>query len=285
MAQTNDSFGNYFLGNYISGDAFSYASILSCLQSSLGSSARATLTTGRIDWRPNITEETLTSAVAGSGYGYTNVSGGGNAVSTNARSAFSFSSSGDTVAIFGISGQSGYTGIPNLTSAWTIWAVSNERSFNLFAKNGAATFFFSQGFLLNNSLTFPYNAYYLAGNSAYIQGYTANNSGAVAVLQTYGSIANYAHNKLNGSATFSEVELSVRNASSATYGYAPNLFLWKQDNGEATQAIGDIVKLNLANATGYYAGRGNILCMVVCKLGNATNTDAGGDYLLMPIKY
>ena len=307
MLITQDSFGNTFAGNFVSGHLWDPNTLLTVLRTALGSNDRANINfqdknNFRIDWRPNIPEETLTGEIAIPLH--QNIIGNfSSSVTANARMGFSH-------AINIVSGIRSTllldTDVYNNTEAnvaspgfltGEYWAVATKSSLSYFVYSTPLNYLFiSIGVLKNSNLTYPMNRYgfYVArsSNEVFINNHNLvaitnaiNSNLGVVDIKTNGSIANYAHIKLSDStATNSEVELYLRRSSNnVPLGYVPNVFKWKVDGGELAPTIGDVVRLNMANATGDYAGQGNIFCKVVGNLGNTSNTDLTGDYLLMRI--
>jgi hypothetical protein len=298
MAITNDAFGNYYMGNFIVGDLVNWTDVLSCFRQALGSNDRANLNIdnvnqvridARIDWRPNLVAETLQQTIPAPSLSFINLAFGGDTLAANSRIAFAYSPSNSHTIFPGgggdnVIGYSSHINMPiNIISTDAMWVVANKQNISYFIyRNSSNYHFFSQGFLLNSSLTFPQNAYSVVVNN--ITGYYSYQARGFAgtVVKTMhetGVKANYNHIKLSdGLPTQSGVELYLRDASTdIPYGYVPNVFKWKADGGEVALAIGDVVRLNMANATGEYAGQGNIFCKVVGRIGS------NGDYLLMKI--
>lgn len=306
MPITSDAFGNFYTGNYIVGDIVNWTEVLSCFRQALGSNDRANLNTSalnlsRIDWRPNLLAETLTGVIAPSTVPFMsdNPNSGGAGVftlSANSRMAFSYSVGGNRHSMFpggGIINQISYpSGDPiDINSTDAMWVVANKQSISYFIyRNSSNYYFFSQGFLLNSPLPFPQNAYsVVVTNNNTIYRYQARGFAGTVVktMHETGVKANYNHIKLsNGLPTQSEVELYLRDASTdIPYGYVPNVFKWKVDGEEVALAIGDVVRLNMVNATGEYAGQGNIFCKVVGRIDGTppSSLNLTGDYLLMKI--
>lgn len=293
MTINNDAFGNYYVGNYISPDQFgevvSGTNLISLIRTVLGSNDRAFYNSNGVNfvisWRPNLPSETLTGAITSS------PSAGSNpTLPVNSRMLLSYSTSSTHIyakTTVGAS-QTFFYNLSSLGSTDKIWATANATSISIYLQVGATPnhVFLSQGVLQNSSLSYPENLYslYLNKQGSSIWGARGDAYTSVSnIIHSFGANANYAHNKLSdGTPTTSEVELYVRDATTNNpYGFIPNVFKWKVDGSEAAPTLGDTVRLNLANATGYYAGQGIIYCKVVGRLGNATETDGGGDYILM----
>lgn len=311
MLITQDSFGNTFAGNFVSGHLWDPNTLLTVLRTALGSNDRANINfqdknNFRIDWRPNIPEETLTGEIAipprrdiGNFMVYSNT------ITANARMGFSHAvvlrnwqdNQGTVILDTDVYNTTGINVASPGFLAGEYWAVATKSSLSYFVYSTPLNYLFiSIGVLKNSNLTYPMNRYgfYAArsnnelnvnGNSLVALTNAINSNLGVVDIKTNGSIANYAHTKLSdGTATNSEVELYLRRSSNnVPLGYVPNVFKWKVNGSELAPAIGDIVRLNMANATGDYAGQGNIFCKVVGSLGNTSNTDVTGDYLLMRI--
>jgi hypothetical protein len=294
MAITNDAFGNYYMGNFIVGDLVNWTDVLSCFRQALGSNDRANLNIDnvnqvRIDWRPNLVAETLQQTIPAPSLSFINLAFGGDTLAANSRIAFAYSPNNSHTIFPGGGGANviGYSrfinNVMNIISTDAMWVVANKQNISYFIyRNSSNYYFFSQGFLLNSSLTFPQNAYsVVVTNIPNFYSYQARGFAGTVVktMHETGVKANYNHIKLSdGLPTQSGVELYLRDASTdIPYGYVPNVFKWKADGGEVALAIGDVVRLNMANATGEYAGQGNIFCKVVSKIGG------NGDYLLMKI--
>jgi hypothetical protein len=309
MTITNDAFGNYYIGNYVAGTSLDWTTVLNCLRQALGSDDRANLasselSSARIDWRPNIPEETLTGVIpvssesrlwTGNQAAFTLVS--------NSRISFSYAAQANgyasTLFLTGVDNlfQNAHTQLtPNNTDSF--WMVANNRSLSYFIyKNENAYYFYTSGFLLNSGLAFPQNAYafyisrngdafdpVIGGNAQSYEVHARGFTGSLRTLHTSTAKANYNHNRLSdGAATTAEVEFYLRDAATdIPYGYIPNVFKWKVDGTEEAVAIGSTVRLNVSNAIGYYAGQGSIFCKVVGRLGNTRNSfDPNGDYILM----
>jgi hypothetical protein len=306
MAITNDAFGNYYIGNFITGDLVDWTEVLSCFRQALGSDDRANIngTTNinitRIDWRPNLIEETLTGVIeipgANSINTNPNLGVSGYTLTANSRQAFAYNNTvsnnlaGTTflnqVAFAnGTSNQVATTSRISFLSTDSIWLVASKQNISFFVYRNPTTFyFFSSGFLLYSGLSYPDNAYTIItlNNQIISKGFS---SSSLKSIHTFGTKANHDHTKLSdGLTTQSETELYLRDASTdIPYGYVPNIFKWKVDGNEEVKAIGDVVRLNMANAAGEYTGQGNMFCKVVGRLGSTSNTDLTGDYLLMKI--
>lgn len=304
MPITNDTFGNYYMGNFIGGNLVDWIEVLSCLRQALGSNDRANLNMldinrARIDWRPNLVTETLTGVIGVPSSPFISHMDGFQLIN-NSRIGFAYSA-GDLKnhSLFPGGGSvNAISYLPailfNINPTDTIWVVANKQSISFFIyRSPSFHYFFSQGFLLNSSLAFPQNAYSVLatynGNSNSVPSYIYQARGfagtVVKTMHETGIKANYNHTKLSdGLPTQSEVELYLRDASNdVPYGYVPNIFKWKVDGNEVAPAIGDTVRLNMANATGEYAGHGNIFCKVVGRSGAVVDTDLTGDYILMRV--
>ena len=298
MAITNDAFGNFYMGNFIVGDLVNWTDVLSCFRQALGSNDRANLNISnvneaRIEWRPNLISETLIGVIAIPSYPSIAIN---TPLSTelkpNSRISFAYTNSQSFGhSLFPNGGTTNIVLCPNfsmvINSTDAMWVVANKQSISYFIyRNQSNYHFFSQGFLLNSSLSFPQNAYsvFASNNSSYTYQARGFAGTVVKTMHETGVKANYNHIKLsNGLSTQSEVELYLRDASTdIPYGYVPNVFKWKVDGEEVGLAIGDVVRLNMANATGEYAGQGNIFCKVVGRL-SPNGTNLTGDYLLMKI--
>ena len=306
MTINSDAFGNYYVGNYISGEAFDVSFINQVLTQALGSSDRFALSTTpndkwRIDWRPNIPEETLTGAIP-TGNSYIGSNLVEKTLNSNARLALSNTNVGSYYSLYegnipgqlkGISADS----LNSLTDVLYITANNSSISIFVYYSDIDKGLFFSQGLLNNSALSFPDNIYTLYNRSSDINTGTSSEkiisecfvSGQIKPNRVFGTIANYDHIKLSdGSPTTSEVELYLRDTvTNIPYGYIPNLFKWKVDGTEVYPNIGDTVRLNMSNAVGDYAGHGIIYCKVVGRLGLdstsnvADSKEVGGDYILM----
>ena len=298
MAITNDAFGNFYMGNFIVGDLVNWTDVLSCFRQALGSNDRANLNTSnvneaRIEWRPNLINETMIGVIAIPSYTSMAIN---TPLSTelkpNSRISFAYTNSQSFGhSLFPNGGTTNIVLCPNfsmvINSTDAMWVVANKQSISYFIyRNQSNYHFFSQGFLLNSSLSFPQNAYSVFASNYNSYTYQARGFAGTVVktMHETGIKANYNHIKLtNGLSTQSEVELYLRDASTdIPYGYVPNVFKWKVDGEEVGLAIGDVVRLNMANATGEYAGQGNIFCKVVGRL-SPNGTNLTGDYLLMKI--
>lgn len=298
MAITNDAFGNFYMGNFIVGDLVNWTDVLSCFRQALGSNDRANLNISnvneaRIEWRPNLINETMIGVIAIPSYTSIAIN---TPLSTelkpNSRISFAYTNSQSFGhSLFPNGGTTNIVLCPNfsmvINSTDAMWVVANKQSISYFIyRNQSNYHFFSQGFLLNSSLSFPQNAYsvFASNNSSYTYQARGFAGTVVKTMHETGVKANYNHIKLsNGLSTQSEVELYLRDASTdIPYGYVPNVFKWKVDGEEVGLAIGDVVRLNMANATGEYAGQGNIFCKVVGRL-SPNGTNLTGDYLLMKI--
>ena len=304
MTIFNDTFGNFYIGSYIAGNSLDWNEVVTCFRLALGSSERVNfksdnLSALRIDWRPNLVEETLTGEIPVPLQDRLSDGFAGYELSNNSRISLAYTKQNTYAnSLF-------KTGVANLfflasshpfiqlTNNDNFWMVANNRSISFFIyRNNSVSYFFSQGFLLNSNLLFPENSYALYNSrntsnynfECHAKGFAGS---LLKTLHTFGDKANYTHTKLsNNEVTTSEVELYLRDANTdIPYGYVPNIFKWKLDGNEIVPNIGDTVRLNLNNAIGYYEGQGNIFCKVVGQLGNTSNTvtDTGRDYILMRI--
>ena len=308
MPITNDTFGNYYMGNFIGGNLVDWTEVLSCFRQALGSDDRANLNKdnlnlARIDWRPNLVAETLTEVISPPShpfiFRYSYDLWRGTTLTNGSRLAFAYN--WHNHSFFPGGGEINAIPRPNSIelinpTTDTIWVVANKQSISFFIyRSPSFHYFYSQGFLLNSPLTFPQNAYTIVAsynglssyNSGPIYAYQARGFAGTVVktMHETGVKANYNHTKLSdGLPTQSEVELYLRDASNdVPYGYVPNIFKWKVDGNEVAPDIGDVVRLNMANATGEYAGHGNIFCIVVGRSGAVVDTDLTGDYILMRV--
>jgi len=305
MTIFNDAFGNHYIGNKIGTTPIDWAEILTCIRQALGSNDRANGAFGdnsntynfffRIDWRPNITQETLAGAIAASPQ-YIPIS-----VNTDTtRFVFQMGNGGAVNASAIIHGNlvRTYSSTPvmnpSTNSQVICWMVANNSSFSIFIfKNANNYYFFSNGVLSNSDFAFPLNSYCFYTGKASDGFFNASSqnqclAGTLVdnlLVATTGTIANYAHTKTNGTATQSEVELYLRRPTLNTVplGYIPNVFKWKVDGTEPAPQLGDIVSLNMANATSAYKNHGVIHCVVVGRLGNTNAQDLTGDYILMRV--
>lgn len=284
MTITTDNFGNYYLGNFVAGYSFTTADLLSLMRTALGSDDRANLngtTSFKIDWRPNIVEETLTGVI---------VIPSSNTVTTtltaNSRMSFgypAFVNSTPFVSAFLTGGghSLGQTFPVSIVNS-PFWAIANSTSVSFYVQD-SAKYFFSQGVLLNSPLPFPQNLYSISIYNARINSKVSTDF--IKSVHTFTNKANYAHTKASDStATQSEVELYLRDFDTdIPYGYIPNVFKWKVDGDEVAPVVGDVVRLNMSAATGNYVGQGTIFTKVVGRLGSTNNADGAGDYLLMKV--
>jgi len=301
MTINSDAFGNYYLGNYIAGQQLGsltgtvYEELQTFHRTALGSDDRASWYSNvasniSIAWRPNIPEETLTGVITNTENPGTNPT-----LPANTRMMLFYTTSGASIhakTLIG-NGQTFSTNPTSLTSSVPIWATANSKSISLFMAVGGTApnyndyYFLSQGVLENSVLSYPENLYsfYLRVNTYGNADRSRGNvySSVVHTVHGFGANANYDHIKLSdGTPTTSEVEFYLRDSiTNNPYGFIPNVFKWKLDGSEVAPNLGDTVRLNLANATGYYAGQGIIYCKVVGRLGNNSETDEGGDYILM----
>jgi hypothetical protein len=304
MTIFNDAFGNYYIGSKFGTTPINWAEILTCIRQALGSNDRAngSFFDGsfffRIDWRPNIAQETLAGTITTPGF-----NSWPNAVNPNTtRFIFQIGdgvSNGpfNTSVIIheNLSRVYGSTAVMNPSTTQIIcWMVANNSSFSIFIfKNALNYYFFSNGVLSNSDFAFPLNSYcFYTGRAS--EGFSNSllqnqcSAGTLVdnlLVATTGAIANYAHTKTNGTATQSEVELYLRRPTLNTVplGYIPNVFKWKVDGTEPVPQLGDIVSLNMANATSAYKNHGVIHCVVVGRLGNTNALDLTGDYILMRV--
>lgn len=308
MPITNDTFGNYYMGNFIGGNLVDWTEVLNCFRQALGSNDRANLNTtpgnasqARIDWRPNLVTETLTGVISPPVHPFIAELGFWQSMTLTdgSRLGFSYMSNYQNHSFFPGGGEVNAIANPNnlasINSTDTIWVVANKQSISFFIyRSPSFHYFYSQGFLLNSPLNFPQNAYSivasyngLASNTGPIYAYQARGFAGTVVktMHETGVKANYNHTKLSdGLPTQSEVELYLRDVSTdIPYGYVPNVFKWKVNGGEIAPAIGDVVRLNMANATGEYAGHGNIFCKVVGRSGAVEDTALTEDYILMRV--
>jgi len=283
MSITTDNFGNYYLGNFVAGYSFTREDLLSLMRTALGSDDRANINGTfpfRIDWRPNIVEETLTGAIANPPF--SNVSA---ILAANSRMALGYPSSGSYSNAAFLTGLGGgvyfnYSSPVNKAS----WMIANSTSISFYIEvSSSVSYFFSQGVLLNSPLPFPQNLYYLSIYNGRINSKVSTDF--VKSVHTFTEKANYSHTRASDStATQSEVELYLRDSTTdIPYGYIPNVFKWKVDGAEVLPAFGEIVRLDMSAATTHYAAQNTILCKVVGRLGNASLTDSAGDYLLMKV--
>jgi hypothetical protein len=245
----------------------------------------------RIDWRPNIPQETLTGAIAVS--------------NTYPQQPFNLNTSRFSV-IYGredtnvslinngsiISHTTTIGRGDNSLNTTLLWAVANRQSISYFLfKSNTNYYFHSVGVLNNSNQVFPGNAYAFAIQSTpdFFGQYavSARTSFADNTVSVFGAIANYPHTNNNNIATQSETELYLRWVSnsdvSMAVGCIPNVFKWKVDGTETPLAIGSTVKLNMINQTPDFPSTGFIYCRVVGRLGNTSASDLTGDYILMRV--
>lgn len=299
MAIYNDNFGNFYIGNRYGTTLIDWTEVLSCIRQALGSNDRANAnihgnnTLAKIEWRPNTTQETLSGTIAVpslDNYGIGNKS--------TSRFGFYFERGSSVFAISVSANGPTHTfgGNPTMFNAGSAicWLTASAKNFSLFLFQNATNYsFFSNGLLSNSNFNFPLNSYCFQAGVAHTGYPTSLNQnqcrGGTLVdnllVQTTGAIANYSHTKKNGTGTQSEVEFYLRrpNPNTTPLGYIPNVFKWRVDGQEPAPQIGDIVSLNMANATTEYAGHGVIYCVVVGRLGNTSELDLTGDYLFMRV--
>lgn len=301
MAITQDAFGNTFAGNFASGDAWEPNTLLTTLRTALGSNDRANinrldLSNFRIDWRPNITDETRTGVIPSPSSKA--IESGAYTLAANSRFGFSFYDASDGnahSAIMLISNTidraDNNISSPTFPNDSIYWAVATDSSISFFVSSSPTNYsFISIGVLKDSDFSFPDNTYglhlyqYNITTGKQVQGNGINGS-LVVPIKTFSSVANYPHTKESDvSATTSEVELYLRRETdNFPLGYVPNVFKVKVDGSDPSITIGDTVRLNLVNATVYYTGQGNIFCKVVGRLGNTSENDMTGDYLFMRI--
>lgn len=292
----NDNFGNFYIGNRYGTTLMNWTEILSCIRQALGSNDRANASAVRIDWRPNVEAETLTGVIAQPNNDPPNSLG-----FSKTTSRFSFYIANETAAGLSEGKEEWqqlrtFNGKAILSSSLNrmCWLVANAKSFSLFLFNNQQNYyFFSNGLLSNSNFNFPLNSYCFQAGVAHT-GYSISvnqnqcRGGTLVdnlLVQATGAIANYSHTKKNGTGTQSEVEFYLRrpNPNTTPLGYIPNVFKWRVDGQEPAPQIGDIVSLNMANATTEYAGHGVIYCVVVGRLGNTSELDLIGDYVLMRV--
>ncbi len=297
MPITQDAFGNTFLGNYLLADSYTTSDFLDFLRTALGSNDRANSTTNsRFDWRPNIVEETLSGAIPTPPNGtITTSTANGYTLAANSRMAFQLNGSfllasgqSNVVPPYG-TGSGGFLG-----GGSSVLAVGTSRNFAAFIKNtGEPTrnYFVSQGVFLNSPLSYPNNRYHITSitDGTPSAGVRSRSYDGVATISMFasGAIANYAHTKLSdGQPTTNEVELYLRRQLDDNHlGFVPNVFKVKIEPPNTSVLIGDIVRLNMADAQSgsFYFGQGTIFCVVAGRLGNTSETDLTGDYLFMRI--
>lgn len=297
MTITNDAYGNYFIGNKDTTDLLNWDELLSCMRQALGSNDRAALfksghmgfnNYARIDWRPNIPQETLTGAIA--------VSNTYPQQPLNLNTS-RFSVIYDTVNTVHtslinngsiISHGTGARKIDNSSNATLLWAVANRQSISYFLFESNTNYYFhSVGVLNNSDQVFPGNAYAFAIHKWFNQyQVSARTSFADTFVSVFGTTANYPHTNNNNIATQSETELYLRwgsNNLTMPVGCIPNVFKWKVDGAETPLAIGSTVKVHMINQTPDFPSTGFIYCRVVGRLGNTSASDLTGDYILMRV--
>lgn len=300
MTITNDAYGNYFIGNKDTTDLLNWDELLSCMRQALGSNDRAALfksghmgfnNYARIDWRPNIPQETLTGAIAVSNtYPQQplnlNTSRFSVIYDTDNTVHTSLINNGSI-----ISHGTGARKINNSSNTTLLWAVANRQSISYFLfKSNTNYYFHSVGVLNNSDQVFPGNAYAFAIQSTpeWYNQYevSAKTSFADAFVSVFGTTANYPHTNNNNIATQSETELYLRwgsNNLTMPVGCIPNVFKWKVDGAETPLAIGSTVKVHMINQTPDFPSTGFIYCRVVGRLGNTSISDLTGDYILMRV--
>jgi len=308
MAITKDKRGNHYVGNSTSGSPWDVYELLKLIRTATGSDLRANinfanLSKWRIDWRTNenTTEENMSGTVEISPAPVIeqySSSTAGRVLAANARFAMSmrnekmnnaqqrFSPWLMSNAPFTSFVPLGEPLTPSLTSAAQWWGVARDSMVAFFVKDGDNHFFLSQGLLLEAELAFPGSQYSIAarGSTHRIRA-TVQNGSLELKCATFGTYANYDHvRKSNDTAMTAECELYLRNQSDGVnYGYCANLFKLHVDAGETTPVVGDFVVLNMSLASGYYEGLNEIMCIVVARLGDKSDIDAGGDYILMKV--
>jgi hypothetical protein len=299
MTITNDAYGNYFIGNKDTTDLLNWDELLSCMRQALGSNDRAALfksghmgfnNYARIDWRPNIPQETLTGAIAVSNT-YPQQSLNLN----TSRFSVIYDRDAVTTSLINngsiISHNTGARKIDNLLNTTLLWAVANKQSISYFLfKSNTNYYFHSVGVFNNSDQVFPGNAYAFAIQSTpeWFNQYEvlARTSFADNTVSVFGAIANYPHTNNSNIATGSETELYLRwvsNDVSIPVGCIPNVFKWKISGTETPLAIGSTVKLNMINQTPDFPSTGFVYCRVVGRLGNTNASDLTGDYILMRV--
>jgi hypothetical protein len=298
MTITNDAYGNYFIGNKDTTDLLNWDELLSCMRQALGSNDRAGLykpnvavnNYARIDWRPNIPQETLTGAIAVSNtYPQQPLN------LNTSRFSVIYHNTDHNVSLINngsiISHETGARRIDNSLNTTLLWAVANRQSISYFLfKSNTNYYFHSVGVLNNSDQVFPGNAYAFAIQSTpeWANQYevSARTSFADTFVSVFGTTANYPHTNNNNIATQSETELYLRwgsNNLAMPVGCIPNVFKWKVDGTETPLAIGSTVKLNMINQTPDFPSTGFIYCRVVGRLGNTSAIDLTGDYILMRV--
>lgn len=295
MTITSDAFGNWFIGNFVAPNIFSFSEILSMMRSALGSDDRANInnssTLGLIEWRPDIAEETKTGVIDVPSHNYIGTFGF-SSLQNASRLAIAVSdgitSSHSLFFTNGLDSRNSVSGI-TITSTTEIWACGNVKSFSLFFTNRSTNQFMfqSHGYLENSPLSFPdnfYSIYSCNRNTKLCLSHTVNPT--LRDLHTFGEEANYPHIDLSNQPTTFEVELYLRDAlSDNPYGFVPNVFKYKVDAGQTVPEIGSFIFLiNNAQPGSYYHGQGNMLCIVAGRLGNTANNDLTGDFILMRIR-
>ena len=300
MTITNDAYGNYFIGNKDTTDLLNWDELLSCMRQALGSNDRAALfksghigfnNYARIDWRPNIPQETLTGAIAVSN---TYPSQPFNLNTSRFSVIYDIDNTVHTSLINNgsiISHGTGARKIDNSSNTTLLWAVANRQSISYFLfKSNTNYYFHSVGVLNNSDQVFPGDAYAFAIQSTpeWFDQYevSAKTSFADTFVSVFGTTANYPHTNNNNIATQSETELYLRwgsNNLTMPVGCIPNVFKWKVDGAETPLAIGSTVKVHMINQTPDFQSTGFIYCRVVGRLGNTSASDLTGDYILMRV--
>lgn len=301
MTITNDAYGNYFIGNKDTTQLLDWNMLLQCMRQALGSNDRAAIFTtnqsgynnaARIDWRPNIPQETLTGVIAPP----LDTFEAGFNLSTS-RFALVYEDYRELYAILnpGVQYYKSHLSIRRIDNRLDnvlCWAVANKQSISYFLlKNTTNYYFQSIGVLHNSDYPFPQNCYNFAIAStpeyATQSGLVAHTLHGDRLITTFGTVANYPHTNNSGASTQSEVELYLRrgtNAFEIPIGYIPNVLKWKVDGQETPVAIGSTVKVNMLNPTPDFPSTGPIFYRVVGRLGNSGNLfDLTGDYVLMRV--
>ena len=168
MTITNDAYGNYFIGNKDTTQLLDWNMLLQCMRQALGSNDRAAIFTtnqsgynnaARIDWRPNIPQETLTGVIAPPLDTYF---GGFN--QSTSRFSILYNDVDPTYAILKPGSGDTYASslsvrrINNSLDNVLCWAVANKQSISYFLlKNTTNYYFQSIGVLHNSDYPFPQN--------------------------------------------------------------------------------------------------------------------------------